>query len=88
MQWKSARDADPLAKVLEPPPNEGPAEREARLLDEMEAKRLSDSIDDELKKQRIAEQKRPKGIKVLLLGMHLRFLMGLPLIQYHGCRSK
>jgi guanine nucleotide-binding protein subunit alpha len=56
--------------VLEPP-NESPAERQARLLDEAKAKRLSDSIDDELEKQRIADQKRPRGLKVLLLGMHL-----------------
>lgn len=59
---------DPLAKLLEPPPNETPAEREARLIDEAMAKRLSDSIDDELEKQRIAEKKSPIAIKVLLLG--------------------
>jgi guanine nucleotide-binding protein subunit alpha len=61
---------DPLAKLLEPPPNETSTEREARLIDEAMAKRLSDSIDDELEKQRIAEKKSPAAIKVLLLGMN------------------
>lgn len=64
-----AQDIDPLAKVLEPPPDESPAQRTARLLDEAKAKRLSDSIDDELEKQRMAEKRGPKAIKLLLLGM-------------------
>jgi len=62
------RDIDPLAKVLEPPPKESPAQRKGRLLDEAKAKRLSDSIDDELEKQRVAEKRGPKAIKLLLLG--------------------
>jgi guanine nucleotide-binding protein subunit alpha len=69
MPSKSLRDTDPLAKVLEPPPNESPAEREARLFDEANAKRVSDSIDEELERQRMAEKRGPKAIKVLLLGM-------------------
>lgn len=62
------RGTDPLAKILEPPPNESLAERQARLLDEANAKRLSDSIDEELQKQWMVEKKGPTTIKVLLLG--------------------
>jgi len=69
MLSKSSLGTDPLAKVLEPNPNESPAEREARLLDEAKAKRMSDSIDEELEKQRIAVKSGPRAIKVLLLGM-------------------
>jgi guanine nucleotide-binding protein alpha-1 subunit len=69
MLLKSIREPDPLIKVLEPPPNESYAERQARLLEEAKAKRLSDSIDDELEKQRLAEKRGPRAAKVLLLGM-------------------
>lgn len=67
------RGTDPLAKILEPPPNESLAERQARLLDEANAKRLSDSIDEELQKQWMVEKKGPTTIKVLLLGTLLIF---------------
>jgi guanine nucleotide-binding protein alpha-1 subunit len=69
MLLKSLRDTDPFAKVLAPPQTESPSERQARLLDEAKAKRLSDSIDDELEKQRIAEKRGPSAVKVLLLGI-------------------
>lgn len=62
------RDEDPLSRVLAPPLNETPADREARLLAEAEAKRISDAIDEELQQQHRAEKKGPKPIKVLLLG--------------------
>ena len=58
----------PKKSVLAPPPNETPAEREARLLAEAEAKRISDAIDEELHQQRQAERKGPRPIKILLLG--------------------
>ena len=61
-------DYDPITKALAPPPNEAPAEREARLLSEKAAKQVSDLIDEELNQQRIAEKKAPKALKVLLLG--------------------
>lgn len=61
-------DDDPLARAIAPPPSETSEEREQRLTAEQEAKRVSDAIDDELNRQRIAEKKGPKAIKILLLG--------------------
>ncbi|KAH7882371.1 guanine nucleotide binding protein, alpha subunit [Phlebopus sp. FC_14] len=61
-------DDDPLTRAIAPPPNESPAEREQRISKEQEAKRVSDAIDEELNRQRIAEKKGPKPIKILLLG--------------------
>lgn len=59
---------DPLTAALAPPENESPAEREQRLKFELDAKRRSDAIDDEIDKQRSADKKAPKPIQVLLLG--------------------
>jgi len=61
-------DDDPLARAIAPPPSESFAEREQRLVEEQEAKRISDAIDDEINRQRSAEKKGPKAIKILLLG--------------------
>ncbi|TFK44474.1 guanine nucleotide binding protein, alpha subunit [Crucibulum laeve] len=58
---------DPLTKALAPPPNETPAEREIRLAAEAEAQRRSDAIDEEINRQRIADRKAPKCVRVLLL---------------------
>ena len=58
---------DPLDKVLAPPANETPAEREIRLATEAEARRVSDMIDEELKRQDKAD-KKTKVMKLLLLG--------------------
>lgn len=58
---------DPLADAIAPPPSESYAEREQRLEREREAKRVSDSIDEQIDKERRAE----KPIKILLLGMVL-----------------
>ncbi|KAF8553366.1 guanine nucleotide binding protein, alpha subunit [Imleria badia] len=65
---RSKTDDDPLTRAIAPPPNEAPAERGLRIAAEQEAKRVSDAIDDELNRQRIAEKKNPKPIKILLLG--------------------
>ena len=62
------RDDDPLTRVLSPPPNESPTDRQARLLAEAEAKRISDAIDEEIQQQQKAEKKGLKSIKILLLG--------------------
>ncbi|RDB30446.1 Guanine nucleotide-binding protein G(i) subunit alpha-2 [Hypsizygus marmoreus] len=61
-------DVDPLAKMTEPPPDETPTQREARLRAEAEAQHVSDTIDEELERQRVAEKKAPRALKVLLLG--------------------
>ncbi|KAF8136929.1 guanine nucleotide binding protein, alpha subunit [Boletus edulis] len=62
------KDDDPLTRAIAPPPNETSTERELRMAVEQEAKRVSDAIDDELNRQRIAEKKSPRPIKILLLG--------------------
>ncbi|KAK7055482.1 guanine nucleotide binding protein, alpha subunit [Favolaschia claudopus] len=60
-------DEDPLAVLLAPPPNETPSQREARERAESEAKRVSDEIDAQLRKERDSERKK-KPVKLLLLG--------------------
>ncbi|KAJ6463512.1 guanine nucleotide binding protein, alpha subunit [Mycena sanguinolenta] len=60
-------EEDPLTAALAPPPNETPAERDARERIEAEAKRISDEIDALLRREREAEKKR-KPVKLLLLG--------------------
>ncbi|KAG6334849.1 hypothetical protein ID866_4239 [Astraeus odoratus] len=64
---KLAED-DPLTRAIAPPANETQQQREERMRTEQEAKRVSDAIDEELNKQRIADKKSPKPIKILLLG--------------------
>lgn len=65
---RSHGDEDPLSRVLAPPPNETPADRDARLRAEAEAKRISDAIDEEIQQQQKAEKKTARPIKILLLG--------------------
>lgn len=59
-------EKDPLA--LDPPEDETDAQREARVVADKAAQNVSDAIDAELDRQRIAEKKSPKAVKVLLLG--------------------
>ncbi|KAJ7072562.1 guanine nucleotide-binding protein alpha-4 subunit, partial [Mycena amicta] len=63
-----APDIDPLTLALQPPPNENLEAREARLQHERDAKKRSDLIDQELNRQRNAEKKAAKPVKILLLG--------------------
>ncbi|KAJ7607324.1 guanine nucleotide binding protein, alpha subunit [Roridomyces roridus] len=60
-------DEDPLNAAMAPPANETPAQRNARERAESEAKRVSDEIDAELRRERELEKKR-KPVKLLLLG--------------------
>ncbi|KAJ7613421.1 G-protein alpha subunit [Roridomyces roridus] len=61
--------SDPFSAVLQPPANETAAERQVRVEAEQEQKRVSDQIDDDLRKERIDRKKRAKReVKVLLLG--------------------
>ncbi|KAF9528500.1 guanine nucleotide binding protein, alpha subunit [Crepidotus variabilis] len=62
------KDADPLAKAIEPPPTETPEERASRLAREAEAQRRSDAIDEEINRQKQEMKKAPKPVRVLLLG--------------------
>ncbi|KAJ2991516.1 hypothetical protein NUW54_g8173 [Trametes sanguinea] len=59
---------DPLAAAIAPPPNETPEERERRLRQEEEAKRISDEIDERLKLDRAAWKRHKSTFKLLLLG--------------------
>ncbi|KAJ8696683.1 hypothetical protein PTI98_006532 [Pleurotus ostreatus] len=61
-------DIDPLTAAMAPPPNESEEDRQARLAAEHAAKVRSDAIDEELNRQRQAEKRAPKQVKVLLLG--------------------
>lgn len=82
-------DYDPLDKVLEPPLDETPEEREARLVSEKQAKQISLKIDEDLERQRAAERKGPKPIKILLLGECPFFnAMLCPVITTRWCRTK
>lgn len=58
---------DPLAYVFAPPPDESQFDRENRIKAELEAKKRSDAIDEELNKQRLA-RKNSRPVKILLLG--------------------
>jgi len=59
---------DPLTAALQPPPNESPEDRDKRIQDELDAKRISELIDDQLHKER-SERKRVRSeVSVLLLG--------------------
>lgn len=59
---------DPLTRALAPPPNESASQRAQRLAAAADAKKISDMIDEELARQRAAERKGPKPVKLLLLG--------------------
>ncbi|EIW87241.1 G-alpha-domain-containing protein [Coniophora puteana RWD-64-598 SS2] len=60
-------ESDPLALALQPPANETDADREKRLHEELEAKRVSDGIDEMLRAEKKERKNKPE-IKVLLLG--------------------
>jgi guanine nucleotide-binding protein alpha-1 subunit len=57
-----------LALAIAPPPNETPEERRVREAREAEAQRVSDEIDERLKKEREGEKKKKRPVKLLLLG--------------------
>jgi hypothetical protein len=59
---------DPLAIAIAPPRNEPPEDRETRERAELEARRVSDAIDDQIRQERSAMKKKKKPVKVLLLG--------------------
>ena len=60
---------DPLSIFTDPPPNETPPERLARLAREAEEKRVSDEIDEGLRREKAKMKKEREGlVKVLLLG--------------------
>ncbi|KAG6879783.1 hypothetical protein C0992_011828 [Termitomyces sp. T32_za158] len=62
---------DPLALAIAPPPNETPEQRAAREFSEAQAKKVSDEIDEQLRKER-DDKKKKKPVKLLLLGQRLK----------------
>jgi len=60
--------SDPFYELMQPPPNETPAQKTARQKRELDAQRHSDKLDEDIKQER-AEAKKQRGIiNVLLLG--------------------
>ncbi|KZT07849.1 G-alpha-domain-containing protein [Laetiporus sulphureus 93-53] len=59
---------DPLAAAIAPPPDETPEQRETRLAQEAEAKRISDDIDERIREERALWKKKKGLFKLLLLG--------------------
>ena len=55
---------DPLALALKPPVSETDIERQTRILAELEAKRISDRIDEEIRLERESKRKAPMEVKV------------------------
>ncbi|KAJ7086337.1 guanine nucleotide-binding protein alpha subunit [Mycena belliarum] len=61
--------SDPFAAALQPPADETPAARQARVAAEAEQQRVSDRIDDDLRRERAERKRRAKReVRVLLLG--------------------
>ncbi|PVF92200.1 G-alpha-domain-containing protein [Serendipita vermifera] len=60
-------DSDPLNNVLHPS-NETPQERQARLEQEALAKKVSDAIDEQIRKEKAEKAKRKQEVRILLLG--------------------
>lgn len=61
-------DDDPLTLALMPPPDETWEQRQVREAAEAEAKRVSDEIDEQIKRDRENERRRKRPVKLLLLG--------------------
>ncbi|KIM41875.1 hypothetical protein M413DRAFT_139827 [Hebeloma cylindrosporum] len=61
-------DEDPLTLAIAPPPDETYEQRQIREAAEAEAKRISDEIDEQIRKEREAERRKKKPVKLLLLG--------------------
>ncbi|KZS98320.1 G-alpha-domain-containing protein [Sistotremastrum niveocremeum HHB9708] len=65
------RNTDPFSSMTRPPPGETSAERDVRIIDQVEARRISDQIDEQIRIEREQIRKRVttrQEVKVLLLG--------------------
>lgn len=67
-------DEDPLTLAIAPPPDETPEQRQAREITEAEAKKISDEIDEQIRKEKEGERKKKKPVKLLLLGQYSTFV--------------
>ena len=70
----ASTDDDPLEKVLQPPPDESPAERARREQEQREAQRVSLEIDEGIQEAKKLYDRRKKAVKILLLGASLAAL--------------
>lgn len=61
-------EEDPLSLAIAPPPDETFEQRHARELAEAEARKVSDEIDEQLKREKEGERRKRKPVKLLLLG--------------------
>ncbi|TFK75692.1 heterotrimeric G protein alpha subunit [Pluteus cervinus] len=64
----AAGPSDPFFELMRPPPDETPAQTTAREKRELDAQRVSDMIDEQLKQERAQAKKEKNVVKVLLLG--------------------
>ncbi|KAH0833062.1 hypothetical protein J3R83DRAFT_12053 [Lanmaoa asiatica] len=65
MRTSSIRSQDdPLSIALRPPPTESEADRQVRLRQEAEARRISEQIDEELRIEREKLKKSKSDVKV------------------------
>jgi guanine nucleotide-binding protein subunit alpha len=60
---------DPFSQVLRPPAYETEGEKHARLEREMEAKRVSDLIDEEIRRDRERLRRSKEDVKVLFASL-------------------
>jgi guanine nucleotide-binding protein subunit alpha len=77
-------DEDPLTLAIAPPPDETYEQRQIREAAEAEAKRISDEIDEQIRKEREAERRKKKPVKLLLLGTFSVNSSELGLLRYIG----
>ncbi|KAF9243432.1 guanine nucleotide binding protein, alpha subunit [Melanogaster broomeanus] len=69
MRTSSVRSQeDPLSRALRPPPSESETDRQIRLQQEADARRISEQIDEELRVEREQLRKSRDDVKLLLLG--------------------
>ncbi|KAJ7031623.1 heterotrimeric G protein alpha subunit [Mycena alexandri] len=61
-------ESDPFYEIMRPPPDETPAQMTARLKREADAQRISDTIDEDIKRDRALQRKSRKELRILLLG--------------------
>lgn len=59
---------DPFYELMQPPPGETAAQATARQKRELDAQRINDKIDEDIKQERARAKKERNVIKVLLLG--------------------
>lgn len=81
-------EQDPLTLAVAPPAGETPAQRIVREKAEAEARKISEEIDEQIKRDKLASKRRKRSVKVLLLGQsesgtsESTFLRGCSILTY------